>query len=240
MQPCRPARLFPARPLGLPSVGVQRERGTGATCMSQRHVGSDFQRRRITGSPETDREDPATTGAPRTSMSTWTTFRTPRSTTVSDRSPSLRRRPCNRTTPAVPSAPNHRTRCTGSPRATWPEMTMSSPSGSATPLPALAGACGRPPATRCCTSARTGCAAPSGSSRPPRSTWADCRWSPLRRVPEHARDDAARPQCGRMRFGPSGFGLVGLSGRVAEPGGDVASGPMSEGGWELAASIPVK
>ncbi|MFJ3231256.1 sensor histidine kinase [Streptomyces sp. NPDC086787] len=54
------------------------------------------------------------------------------------------------------------------------------------------------------------------------------------------RDDAARQQCGRMRFRPSGFGLVGLTERVAELGGELTSGPMPEGGWELAASLPVK
>lgn len=44
VQPCRPARLFPARPLGLPGVAVQRHQGTGATCTSRRHVGSDVHR----------------------------------------------------------------------------------------------------------------------------------------------------------------------------------------------------
>ncbi|ANP52363.1 signal transduction histidine kinase [Streptomyces griseochromogenes] len=54
------------------------------------------------------------------------------------------------------------------------------------------------------------------------------------------RDDAARQQRGRIRFRPSGFGLVGLTERVAELGGELTSGPMPEGGWELAASLPMK
>lgn len=37
---CRPDRLFPPRPLGLPVVGVQRERAAGATHMSPRHSGT--------------------------------------------------------------------------------------------------------------------------------------------------------------------------------------------------------
>jgi signal transduction histidine kinase len=41
-------------------------------------------------------------------------------------------------------------------------------------------------------------------------------------------------------FRPSGFGMVGLSERVVELGGELSSGPMPEGGWELAASIPMK
>ncbi|MFB8182178.1 sensor histidine kinase [Streptomyces sp. NPDC055966] len=60
------------------------------------------------------------------------------------------------------------------------------------------------------------------------------------RLVVRVRDDAARPQRGRMRFGPSGFGLVGLTERVAELGGELTSGPMPEGGWELAASIPMR
>ncbi|MFI9809528.1 sensor histidine kinase [Streptomyces sp. NPDC052301] len=60
------------------------------------------------------------------------------------------------------------------------------------------------------------------------------------RLVVRVRDDAARQQRGRMRFRASGFGLVGLTERVAELGGELTSGPMPEGGWELAASLPVK
>lgn len=44
VQPCRRARLFPAWPLALPGVAVQRDQGTGATCTSRRHVGFDVRR----------------------------------------------------------------------------------------------------------------------------------------------------------------------------------------------------
>ncbi|MEV7864594.1 histidine kinase [Streptomyces sp. NPDC088124] len=54
------------------------------------------------------------------------------------------------------------------------------------------------------------------------------------------RDNATGPQRVRGRFRHSGFGMIGLSERVAELGGELTSGPMPEGGWELAASIPVK
>ncbi|MFJ9590847.1 sensor histidine kinase [Streptomyces acidicola] len=54
------------------------------------------------------------------------------------------------------------------------------------------------------------------------------------------RDNATSQQRGRSWFRPSGFGMVGLTERVVELGGELSSGPMPEGGWELSASIPVK
>jgi signal transduction histidine kinase len=50
------------------------------------------------------------------------------------------------------------------------------------------------------------------------------------------RDDGARR--GRPRFRSSGFGLVGLSERVAALGGELHGGPVEGGGWLLAASLP--
>ncbi|MQS16122.1 two-component sensor histidine kinase [Streptomyces kaniharaensis] len=60
------------------------------------------------------------------------------------------------------------------------------------------------------------------------------------RLVVRVRDNAVGQQRGRVWFRPSGFGMVGLSERVAELGGELSSGRMPEGGWELAASIPVK
>ncbi|WP_181849721.1 sensor histidine kinase [Streptomyces parvulus] len=54
------------------------------------------------------------------------------------------------------------------------------------------------------------------------------------------RDDATGQHKGRPWFRPSGFGMTGLAERVAELGGELSSGPMPEGGWELAASLPVQ
>lgn len=54
------------------------------------------------------------------------------------------------------------------------------------------------------------------------------------------RDDATGQNKGRPWFRPSGFGMTGLAERVAELGGELSSGPMPEGGWELAASLPVQ
>ncbi|MFJ8795478.1 sensor histidine kinase [Streptomyces sp. NPDC102462] len=55
----------------------------------------------------------------------------------------------------------------------------------------------------------------------------------------HVRDDGAGQHHGRPRFLPSGFGMIGLRERVDELGGELSSGPMPEGGWELSASIPL-
>ncbi|MCQ4045145.1 sensor histidine kinase [Streptantibioticus rubrisoli] len=60
------------------------------------------------------------------------------------------------------------------------------------------------------------------------------------RLVVRVRDNAIGQQRGRVWFRPSGFGMIGLSERVAELGGELSSGPMPEGGWELAASIPMK
>jgi signal transduction histidine kinase len=60
------------------------------------------------------------------------------------------------------------------------------------------------------------------------------------RLVVRVRDNASGQQRGRVWFRPSGFGMVGLSERVVELGGELSSGPMPEGGWELAASIPMK
>ncbi|MGW1836079.1 sensor histidine kinase [Streptomyces sp. NPDC002067] len=60
------------------------------------------------------------------------------------------------------------------------------------------------------------------------------------RLVVRVRNDAAGQQRGRARFRHSGFGLLGLSERVAELGGELTSGPMPEGGWELAASLPLR
>ncbi|WP_165968280.1 sensor histidine kinase [Saccharopolyspora elongata] len=56
------------------------------------------------------------------------------------------------------------------------------------------------------------------------------------RVTVRVRDNGARGGLGRFR--PSGFGMIGLSERVTELGGELTSGARPEGGWELAASIP--
>jgi signal transduction histidine kinase len=56
------------------------------------------------------------------------------------------------------------------------------------------------------------------------------------RVVVRVRDDGAR--AGRPRFRPSGFGMVGLGERVSALGGELASGPLDGGGWQLAASLP--
>lgn len=55
----------------------------------------------------------------------------------------------------------------------------------------------------------------------------------------HVRDDGTGQHHGRPRFLPSGFGMIGLRERVDELGGELSSGPMPEGGWELSASIPL-
>ncbi|MDF3293255.1 sensor histidine kinase [Streptomyces silvisoli] len=60
------------------------------------------------------------------------------------------------------------------------------------------------------------------------------------RLVVRVRDNAIGQQRGRGWFRHSGFGMIGLSERVAELGGELSSGPMPEGGWELAASIPMK
>ncbi|MGA5817752.1 sensor histidine kinase [Kitasatospora sp. NPDC094028] len=60
------------------------------------------------------------------------------------------------------------------------------------------------------------------------------------RLVVRVRDNASGQQRGRVWLRPSGFGMVGLSERVVELGGELSSGPMPEGGWELAASIPMK
>ncbi|WP_084725822.1 sensor histidine kinase [Streptacidiphilus melanogenes] len=52
------------------------------------------------------------------------------------------------------------------------------------------------------------------------------------------RDNGTGPHRGRGRFRHSGFGIIGLSERVAELGGELTCGPMPEGGWELTASLP--
>lgn len=43
---------------------------------------------------------------------------------------------------------------------------------------------------------------------------------------------------GRARFRSSGFGLLGLSERVAALGGELHGGPVDGGGWQLTASLP--
>ncbi|MEU9087248.1 ATP-binding protein [Streptomyces sp. NPDC048357] len=53
------------------------------------------------------------------------------------------------------------------------------------------------------------------------------------------RDNATGGQRARPRFRPSGFGLIGLTERLTELGGELNCGPMPEGGWELAAAIPL-
>ncbi|MFH8533957.1 sensor histidine kinase [Streptomyces tendae] len=60
------------------------------------------------------------------------------------------------------------------------------------------------------------------------------------RLVVRVRDDATGQPRGRLRFRPSGFGMVGLEERITELGGQLSSGPLPEGGWELAASIPMK
>ncbi|MFE7097300.1 sensor histidine kinase [Streptomyces erythrochromogenes] len=59
------------------------------------------------------------------------------------------------------------------------------------------------------------------------------------RVVVRVRDNATGGQRARPRFRPSGFGLIGLTERLTELGGELKSGPMPEGGWELAATIPL-
>ncbi|MEU3708544.1 sensor histidine kinase [Streptomyces catenulae] len=53
------------------------------------------------------------------------------------------------------------------------------------------------------------------------------------------RDDASGQPRGRGRFRQSGFGLIGLTERVGELGGELTGAPLPEGGWELAASLPM-
>ncbi|MFB7669190.1 sensor histidine kinase [Kitasatospora sp. NPDC056138] len=60
------------------------------------------------------------------------------------------------------------------------------------------------------------------------------------RLVVRVRDNATGQHRSRGRFRHSGFGMIGLSERVAELGGELTCGPMPEGGWELAASIPMK
>ncbi|MFE2528007.1 sensor histidine kinase [Streptomyces sp. NPDC059382] len=60
------------------------------------------------------------------------------------------------------------------------------------------------------------------------------------RVVVRVRDNATGGHRARPRFRPSGFGLIGLTERLTELGGELDSGPMPEGGWELGASIPLK
>ncbi|WP_183154907.1 sensor histidine kinase [Streptomyces shenzhenensis] len=55
----------------------------------------------------------------------------------------------------------------------------------------------------------------------------------------HVRDNGTSQHHGRPWFLPSGFGMIGLRERVDELGGELSSGPMPEGGWELSASIPL-
>jgi signal transduction histidine kinase len=58
------------------------------------------------------------------------------------------------------------------------------------------------------------------------------------RLVVRVRDDGSRS--GRVRFRPSGFGVLGLAERVSALGGDLTSGPLPGGGWQLRASIPVR
>ncbi|MFF4427246.1 sensor histidine kinase [Streptomyces sp. NPDC001549] len=60
------------------------------------------------------------------------------------------------------------------------------------------------------------------------------------RVVIRVRDNATGGQRARPRFRPSGFGLIGLTERLTELGGELNSGPMPEGGWELAAAVPLR
>ncbi|MFI8392570.1 sensor histidine kinase [Streptomyces sp. NPDC085540] len=60
------------------------------------------------------------------------------------------------------------------------------------------------------------------------------------RVVIRVRDNATGGHRARPRFRPSGFGLIGLTERLTELGGELNCGPMPEGGWELAAAIPLK
>ncbi|MFE0689665.1 sensor histidine kinase [Streptomyces xiamenensis] len=55
----------------------------------------------------------------------------------------------------------------------------------------------------------------------------------------HVRDNGTGRHHGRSRFPTSGFGMIGLRERVGELGGELSSGPLPEGGWELSASIPL-
>ncbi len=51
-------------------------------------------------------------------------------------------------------------------------------------------------------------------------------------------DDGARTA--RPRFRSSGFGMIGLRERVSALGGELVSGPVDGGGWQLRASIPLR
>ncbi|MEU6298050.1 sensor histidine kinase [Streptomyces erythrochromogenes] len=60
------------------------------------------------------------------------------------------------------------------------------------------------------------------------------------RVVVRVRDNATGGPRARPRFRPSGFGLIGLTERLTELGGELDCGPLPEGGWELTAAIPLK